>query len=153
MCPLPYGCYDAPLHGYHFLGKANSTHTFHVNYPYIIIATRSLFKLDAIKKPDCSFIDYETWLATGNVNEYIGPPQYIYGPPDGLTDDVGSPIGCSTGGLFEGYVLIHWSPRCDSANAEWREIEFPNVRQSESPRVLSTIEADSGERIEVRWSD
>ena len=42
---------------------------------------------------------------------------------------------------------------CDSANAEWHEIEFPNVHWWEPPRVLNIIEADSGERIELRWSD
>jgi len=119
-------CYDAPNLGYNFLGKANSTHTFYVgNYRYIVVATRSLFKLDAIKRPDGLFLGHEGWQGVfcGNVHRpykydengnLIGyrtdysHTEYIYGPPDGLTEDVGIPPedGSTTGAPFQGFVVM-----------------------------------------------
>ncbi len=140
------GYYDAPRFGYVFLGQSDSADSFYGNYKYYVIATRSLFKLDAVERPDGTFIieeSHDPLVTWGNVHRpyefcyvnccdengcyiclnengcLIGDPmdyvhdEYIYGPPDGLTDDVGlvPGHGYAPGGQFQGFVVVEVLPK------------------------------------------
>jgi hypothetical protein len=113
------------------LGEGTGTQSFPGGYRYYVIATHSLFQLDAIQLPNGEYIsgvNYEEgeYVDWGNVHlpfEFNDPPSspcdiigdiidyrhddYIYGPPDGLTDDVGHPPGCEgTLKNYEGFVVV-----------------------------------------------
>ena len=65
------GYYDAPRFGYVLLGQADAPASFTGNYKYYVVATRSLFHLDAIQKVDGVFIEEESHdplVGWGNVH-------------------------------------------------------------------------------------
>ncbi|MDP2905534.1 MAG: RHS repeat-associated core domain-containing protein [Candidatus Omnitrophota bacterium] len=91
-------------------------------YRYYVIATTTIFSLDAILLPNGKYPKEEyhspgKYFNWGNVHaplQYnssgflINPnshDDYIYGPPDGKTDDVGAPIGHDTILKYEGYIV------------------------------------------------
>jgi hypothetical protein len=114
--------------GYVKLGEATDTQSFPGGYKYYVVATHSLFHLDAIQLPGGEYIADESfhpgeYLTWGNVHRpwrFNGPPEscdligspadythdnYIYGLPDDRTDDVGHPPGCGTTlERYEGFV-------------------------------------------------
>ena len=109
------------------LGAASGNAAFPGNYRYYVVATHSLFSLDAICLPDGSYPDKQhsgqgRYHVSGNVhlpwqfdeNGLIGSPldysnnDYIYGPPDSRTNDVGCPPGSGYSTLenYEGFVSV-----------------------------------------------
>lgn len=126
--------YDAPTCGYELIGQSETSSSFNGNYRYYLVATRSLIKLDAIQLNGL-YITGEShdplvtwgnvhlpWLfdsygnLIGNIMDYAHD-ENIYGPPDGLTSDVGIPVGYGTsGGQFAGFVIVESVPRCGSSN-------------------------------------
>lgn len=122
------GYYDAPRFGYVFLGQSDTTASFRGSYKNYVVATRSLFTLDAIRRSDGTFIRREDSWDSGNTHlpwqfdadgRLIGGPgdydhnDYVYGAPDTLEDDVGIPPGhgwYAPGGPFQGYVAVEYVP-------------------------------------------
>lgn len=89
--------------GYVKFGESNTTEAFHGDYKYFIIGTTSIFTLDAIQLPDCTFMNNvidagnthmpfkfdDNGNLIGDYQDYNINHNYTKGPPDGLTLDVG----------------------------------------------------------------
>lgn len=116
------GYYDTPGSGYAFLGQSNATASFVGDYRYFVVGTTSLFTLDAVQI-EANALQGPEVISSGNVHlpwqfdadgNLIGSvldyahTDNIFGLPDGLTDDVGIPLGYGTapGGPFEGFVAL-----------------------------------------------
>ena len=117
--------------GYVKLGEGSDIAVFPGGYKFYVVATHSMFHLDAIQLPHGNYIqgesfapgEYVTW---GNVHlpwQFNDPPlypcdlignisdythdDYIYGPPDGIIDDVGHTPDCGTTlERYEGFVVV-----------------------------------------------
>ncbi len=128
--PVP-GYYRAPEYGYVQLDTATGHKVFDIteSYPYYVIGTRREMALDAVRLPNGEYLtgeSHDPLAEWGNSHlpfvfdddgQLVGNPldyasdTYLWGPPDGMTNNLGHPpcMG-TTNEIFEGFLTFECRP-------------------------------------------